>query len=207
MSVDVSESQSSQNLSPLSLQEMTEKFKEHKVVPDVIRRLPHSVLNVEYPGNVLVELGNELTPTKVKDIPHIEFEMEEGTYYVLIMTDPDAPSRSKPKFREWHHWLVANIHGESFDKGIEKGVTLSEYVGAGPPKGTGLHRYVFLLYKQPRKLTFDETRLTNKSGNGRAMFSTKKFASKYGLGDPIAGNFFQAQWDEYVPTLYKQLGE
>lgn len=46
------------------------------------------------------------------------------------MTDPDAPSRKEPKFREWHHWLVVNIPGND----VKKGETLSEYVGSGPPK-------------------------------------------------------------------------
>lgn len=46
------------------------------------------------------------------------------------MTDPDAPSRKEPKFREWHHWLVVNIPGND----ITKGDTLSEYIGSGPPK-------------------------------------------------------------------------
>ena len=49
------------------------------------------------------------------------------------VADPDAPSRADPKFREWHHWCVANIPGAD----ISKGEVLSEYVGAGPPKGTG----------------------------------------------------------------------
>lgn len=49
------------------------------------------------------------------------------------MTDPDAPSREDPKFREWHHWLVGNIPGSE----IAKGETLSAYVGSGPPQGTG----------------------------------------------------------------------
>jgi phosphatidylethanolamine-binding protein (PEBP) family uncharacterized protein len=31
-----------------------------------------------------------------------------------------------------------------------------------PPEGTGLHRYVFLIYKQNGKLEFDEPRLVNK---------------------------------------------
>lgn len=31
----------------------------------------------------------------------------------------------------------------------------SEYIGAGPPAGTGLHRYVFLLYKQKEREIFD----------------------------------------------------
>jgi len=52
--------------------------------------------------------------------------------------DPDAPSRADPKFREWHHWCVVNIPGTD----ISKGQVLSEYVGSGPPKGTGSYRQI-----------------------------------------------------------------
>jgi len=83
---------------------------------------------------------------------------------------------------------------------------MSQYVGAGPPKDTGLHRYVFLIYKQPGKLTCDEKRLTNTSGDGRGGWSAKTFANKYKLGNPVAGNFYQAEHDDYVPILYKKLG-
>lgn len=72
--------------------------------------------------------------------------------------------------------------------------------------GTGLHRYVFLVYKQPGPLEFDEPRLPF-SGENRGGFSIAKFADKYKLGDPIAGNLYQAEWDDYVPILYKELGE
>lgn len=176
-------------------------MEKHSVVPDVIDGLPQTILEVTYANNVVVDNGKELTPTKVKDKPAVKWPTEEGSFYLLIMTDPDAPSRQNPKFREWHHWLVGNIPGND----VSKGETLSEYIGAGPPKNTGLHRYVLLVFKQPGRLKFDEKKLTNKSGNGRGKFSTKKFAAKYKLGDPIAGNLFQAQWDSYVPTLYKQL--
>ncbi|XP_053125460.1 phosphatidylethanolamine-binding protein 4 isoform X2 [Hemicordylus capensis] len=33
----------------------------------------------------------------------------ENKEYVLIMVDPDAPSRATPKYRFWRHWLVSNI--------------------------------------------------------------------------------------------------
>lgn len=99
--------------------------------------------------------------------------------------------------------MVGNIPGGN----IDAGETLSAYVGAGPPQGTGLHRYVFLIYKQNEKLNFDEPRLTNTSGENRGGFSISKFAQKYKLGNPVAGNFYQAQWDDYVPILYKQLGD
>jgi len=51
----------------------------------------------------------------------------------MFFQDPDAPSRADPKFREWHHWLVGNVP----ETKISEGETLSEYVGSGPPEGTG----------------------------------------------------------------------
>ena len=69
----------------------------------------------------------------------------------------------------------------------------------------GLHRYVWLAYKQPGPLTCDEPRLTNRSGEHRGGFSIRRFAAKYQLGQPVAGNLYQAQWDDYVPKLYEQL--
>lgn len=52
---------------------------------------------------------------------------------MFLPTDPDAPSRENPKFGEWQHWLVGNVSGND----LAGGETLSEYVGSGPPKGTG----------------------------------------------------------------------
>lgn len=37
-------------------------------------------------------------------------------------------------------------------------------------------------------------------------FSIEKFAIKYDLGYPIAGNFFRAMYDNYVAQLFKTLG-
>ncbi|XP_014482061.1 PREDICTED: protein D2-like isoform X2 [Dinoponera quadriceps] len=184
------------------LSSMAQALQTHEVVPDVVDKVPADVLNVTYPNNLVVEIGKVLTPTQVKNQPEVQWSGEADVYYTLCMTDPDAPSRKEPKFREWHHWLVGNIP----ESDVSKGEVLSQYVGSGPPQGTGLHRYVFLLYKQPGKLTFDEKRLTNRSGENRGKFSIKNFATKYKLGDPIAGNMYQAEWDDYVPTLYKQLG-
>ena len=55
------------------------------------------------------------------------------TLYALFMMDPDAPSRKTPKKREWYHWAVLNIPGTN----VEKGETVAEYIGAGPPAEIG----------------------------------------------------------------------
>lgn len=150
-----------------------------------------------------VNQGNELTPTQVQQQPIVEWEASENNYYTLVMTDPDAPSRAKPKFREFRHWLVANIPGNK----VGEGEVIAAYVGSGPPQGTGLHRYIFLLYKQPGKLEIEEPRVANNSRRNRPNFRAAKFAEKYNLGAPIAGNFYQAQYDDYVPVVHKQLSQ
>ncbi len=45
----------------------------------------------------------------------------------------------------------------------------------------------------------------NRTRTGRVKFSIRNFAAEYNLGAPIAGNLFQAQYDDYVPILREQL--
>jgi phosphatidylethanolamine-binding protein (PEBP) family uncharacterized protein len=74
-----------------------------------------------------------------------------------ILKDPDTPVRGYN--REWQHWVVGNIPEDK----VPKGEILTEYVGPAPPKNTGSHRYVFLLYKQNQgSITFDERRIGNR---------------------------------------------
>ncbi|XP_034827646.1 protein D3-like [Maniola hyperantus] len=177
-------------------------FKSSKIVPDVVESPPKDIIELSYPSGAKAELGNELTPTQVKDQPTVSYTADPDSFYTLIFTDPDNYDGPELVYREWHHWLVVNIPGSN----VTKGEVLSGYIGSGPPEGTGIHRYVYILFKQPKKLNFDEKKLDNKSIDGRAAFSTKKFAEKYNLGTPVAGNFYRAQFDDYVPRLYKSLG-
>ena len=108
-------------------------MKKHCVVPDVVDVAPEVVAEVSYPSGVKVDLGNELTPTQVKDIQSVKWNANNNALYTLCMTDPGAPSRQDPKFREWHHWLVGNIPGGN----VDQGEILSAYVGSGPPRVQG----------------------------------------------------------------------
>lgn len=180
-----------------------EAFAEHEIVPDVLAVAPPGLVKVSYPSSGKeVHLGNELTPTQVKDQPTVSWEAEPGALYTLVMTDPDAPSRANPKMREWKHWVVINVPGSD----VASGETVAEYVSSAPPQKSGLHRYVFLVYKQSGKVQFDEPKLSNRNPN-RGKFRAAEFAEKYHLGSPVAGNFYQAQYDDYVPQVYAGLTE
>lgn len=172
------------------------------IVPDVIDCVPEETAKILYRSGVSVDCGNELTPTQVRNYPSVYWYAEHVYFYTLCLIDPDVPSRENPICREWQHWLVVNIPGNC----VSGGDILSEYIGARPQSETGLHRYVFLIYKQPQRCTFDEPCLGSDSYCYRDKFSIKNFACKYNLGNPIAANFFLAQFDCYVPILDKKLG-
>lgn len=83
------------------------------------------------------------------------------------MTDPDATSRLNPDLREIRHWLVLNIPECS----IEKGDEVIEFIGSGAQKDTGLHRYVFLVYKQKNgKISHNEPRSSNRLASYASQF-------------------------------------
>ncbi|ELK29481.1 Phosphatidylethanolamine-binding protein 1 [Myotis davidii] len=100
-----------------------------------------------------------------------------------------------PTFREWHQ---VNRKGN-----ISGGTDLSDHMGSGP-KGTGLHRYVWLVDEQPKPLKCDKPVLSNRSGDNRGKFKVASFCKKHKLRPPV-GSTYQAEWDDYVPKLYEQL--
>ena len=75
----------------------------------------------------------------MKDEPVISWNADSNSFYTVILSDPDAPSRATPAMREICHWVV-NIPGNQISKGELK----VGYIGSGAPQGTGLHRWVSL---------------------------------------------------------------
>nr|XP_054752562.1 protein D3-like [Lytechinus pictus] len=172
------------------------KWAELGLIPDVIDVAPPLRAEVIYQSGVSCDFGNELTPTQVKDMPHITFPSEEGALYTIIMIDWDTPEA----VRAIHHFMMVDVsNGDS-----KTGTVRSEYIGSGAPEGTGLHRYCFFVFKQPPGFKPDGPYLP-RSRERRKKFCLKRYAAENDLGDPVAGNFFQAQYDDYVPTQTAEL--
>ena len=64
---------------------------------------------------------------------------------------------------------------------------------------------MLLVFAQPGKISFNEKKLKNNSGQDRGSHKVNEFAKKYGLGNPIAGTFYLAEWDSYVPKVHERL--
>ena len=88
-------------------------------------------------------------------------DIESSGFYALVAVDPDAPSRLNPKFRSWLHWLKLNIPAADLMSGIatNDGDSFVRYNPPNPPKGSGPHRYVFILLHQKEKI--DENAVKN----------------------------------------------
>lgn len=77
-------------------------------------------------------------------------------------------------------------------------------VGALPGKSTGLHRFVFLVFEQPKgKIDFPDAVITERDAT-RTKFSVREFMAQYHFNQPIAINFFQAKYDASVVASTKR---
>lgn len=93
-------------------------------------------------NNLEIKNGIFLTPLESRIEPKIKYNAKPNSLYTLIMHDPDAVVGN------YFHWLVVNIPGDK----INNGDKIFKYKGPAPPKGSGIHRYMFLLYEQPERI-------------------------------------------------------
>ncbi|KMZ69483.1 Flowering locus T2 [Zostera marina] len=99
------------------------------------------------------------------------------------MVDPDAPNPSEPTLREYLHWLVTDIPGTT-DSNFVNVVELYD----SPRPTTGIHRFVFALFKQLGHGTVEP-----QPNQWRQNFCTREFAINYNLGLPVAVSYFNCQ--------------
>ncbi|KAF9387607.1 hypothetical protein CPB97_002323 [Podila verticillata] len=180
-----------------SLTSAVAALRKEEIIPEVVSEFEaRTTLAINYGNYNNAFLGNRLTVANTQDAPQLYFYSDSPTNkYTLIMTDPDAPSRKFPKLREYCHWVVSNIPaptpGQPAD--LAKGVVLSPYMGPAPPPETDLHRYTFLLYKQPATATAANTEtLYTRLPEKRHRFKARDFAARAGL-ELVGANFFQAE--------------
>src|SRR6267154_2064631 len=72
------------------------------------------------------------------------------------------------------------------------GLVVTNYVSPQPPVGTGLHRYVILLFSQPPSFS-PPANLSSPNVGIDLYFHLTDYISSSNLGKPIAGMFFEVQ--------------
>ncbi|XP_031699539.1 large ribosomal subunit protein mL38 [Anarrhichthys ocellatus] len=145
-----------------------------------------------------VHYGNRLTPTEASSVPQIAFDAEEGSLWTILLTCPDEHLLDNEA--EYVHWLVGNIPGGA----VQAGEELCHYMPPFPARGTGFHRYIYVLFKQDGPINFqEEVRPSPCHSLVDRSFKTMDFYRKHQDNMTPAGlSFFQCQWDESVTDTF-----
>ncbi|KAG5184326.1 phosphatidylethanolamine-binding protein [Tribonema minus] len=154
-------------------------------------------LKVEYHGKA-VTAGDHLTASHTKGEPAVSIEVDKpdasASRFTVVMVDPDAPSPDNPIFAEFLHWIAVDVPAnqalQKVKGGGGGGGEVVDYMGPAPPKG--VHRYVFLAYRQPHGTEpfLDAHAQKQLQSRGRKKFSHAAFAQERGLGAPAAATYF-----------------
>ncbi|KAK9291062.1 hypothetical protein L1049_009247 [Liquidambar formosana] len=162
---------------------MSEPLIVGRVIGDVLDSFTPSIkMSVTYNNNKQVCNGHEFYPSAVTSKPRVEIHGGDmRTFFTLVMTDPDVPGPSDPYLREHLHWIVTDIPGTT-DATFGREVVSYEI----PRPNIGIHRFVFVLFKQKRRQTVTPPSSTD-------HFNTRNFAAENDLGLPVAAVYFNAQ--------------
>jgi phosphatidylethanolamine-binding protein (PEBP) family uncharacterized protein len=155
----------------------------------------------------LVKDGQIIFPSVASATPCISFEDYSSVhnYYSLVLTDPDFPSRVNPLQREIVHWVVVNIPSNK----IDEGTTVLSYLPPCPPFSSGLHRYVFCLFRQTRILSEVEIVKSKEYFHGRMGIRSYEWVKAMDdalMSSPIGLEAFISEWDESVDKTHEELG-
>lgn len=194
---------------------LNESYTTHKIVPDVVDEFDtQGLLSVDYDNGNRVTLGNELAVDATQTTPQVLFTLnspnQDGTTelfepedkFMVVLTDPDAPSNHDHKWLEYCHWIAtdiplsppANKEDVIHTLDIANATQLVPYEGPAPPPSTGKHRYVFLLYKQAQAAKLPAPKDRPTWGTGVAGLGVRDWINKYGAGSKLLGvNFFYAK--------------
>eukprot|EP00931_Biecheleriopsis_adriatica_P054677 TRINITY_DN321_c0_g1_i2.p1 TRINITY_DN321_c0_g1~~TRINITY_DN321_c0_g1_i2.p1 ORF type:complete len:276 (-),score=53.18 TRINITY_DN321_c0_g1_i2:404-1156(-) len=148
----------------------------------------------------------ELSPEQTATCPKLKVTGLPGDIRkcVVIMTDPDAPSKDEPLFREFIHMVATEVPVTADGElQLEKGNVALPYVGPAPPYNSGLHRYIFLVYAQTGS---DPAAGLLAALSERGGKKAAKTALELDLGQPLVYGGFWAQWDESCDAAHEALG-
>lgn len=120
-----------------------------------------------------------------------------GKTYLALSLDLHAPFPSLPILGPILHGMQTGLTASSGSPQLGTDVSpIVRYVPPGPPPFSGPHRYVFLLYEEPAD--FDAKKF-KPQGEGqefprlqRIRFDINGFVKEAGLGDVLAGGWFES---------------
>ncbi|KAJ8716676.1 hypothetical protein PYW07_003303 [Mythimna separata] len=151
-------------------------------------------LNITSVGGTIVNDHNcdVLLPKQVFiEEPLFQYPLADSKkFYTLIMIDADAPPQFEGEF--YLHMVKSNIPGlalKSKESSKTVGIDYRGYKPPAPPRGTGLHHYLTVLYEQADGNNFLPT-----VPSTRHRFVLAKWLVGKNLCGPVAGTQFRTEF-------------
>ncbi|TMW54273.1 hypothetical protein DOY81_000628 [Sarcophaga bullata] len=175
--------------------------------------IPRVNLNIQYQATddtlVPVYNGNIIKPLEARQAPLVTFDGKSDpitgkpgssdSYWTLIATNPDGHFTANDK--EYVHWFIGNIPNGD----VQKGDVIMNYLPPFPPKGIGYQRFIFVLYKQNRKMDFNSLKLSagDYANLEKRTFKTYDFYRQHQDDITPAGlAFYQTNYDKSLTKFY-----
>ncbi|KAJ6554100.1 phosphatidylethanolamine-binding protein [Mycena sp. CBHHK59/15] len=189
-----------------SFSALTTALTASRLVPDVLPAgfRPSALLSITLPTGA-APLGAEVPLADTVDAPGIAIAaaptdddidaaglVKGETRYTLAMLDPDAPSAAQPTSSQFRHWVITGLTltGDPTVPALQPTPAANAYRPPGPPKGSGLHRYTFVLYREPPNFSLpaDASEL-DPAIEARRRWNAVKFGEQYGL-EIVGASFY-----------------
>ncbi|GJE91793.1 PEBP-like protein [Phanerochaete sordida] len=183
-----------------SLKAVEAAFKKANITKDLqITFKPSVLLDVIWPEpgfTVPTRTGETLQQNETAGPPRFAVHgiLPEVHKFVVAAVDPDALTPQNPNVSQIRHLLQGNVVrgptvGFRTHLLVNETPAVTDWIQPAPGAGSAPHRYVFLLYKQPKGYNNQTFVAPNDSIPAREFFNISQFAQEVGMGDPIAGSF------------------
>ena len=152
------------------------------------------MLSCQYGSQQL--LSNVDSPTVPASAPVISTSSPMNGDYLFALVDPDAESPQNPNISQYLHFLQPGLTFPSSSSAPAasypatfNSAPIVPYTQPAPPSFSTAHRYIGLLFSQPRNFTVP-TNFQQYNATYRMFFNITTFAAEAGLGAPVLANYF-----------------
>uniref|UniRef100_A0A1B0G4S4 Large ribosomal subunit protein mL38 n=1 Tax=Glossina morsitans morsitans TaxID=37546 RepID=A0A1B0G4S4_GLOMM len=201
---------------PYDVRIIADHYGVYKDLFDLAYFVPRVNLDIQYHLDNGIDIpvynGNVIKPFEARETPSVQFDgktdpitgkpSNSQSLWCLLATNPDSNPAAQNK--EIVHWFIANIpNGE-----VNKGEVLIDYLQPFPPKGIGFQRFVFVLYKQNKRIDFNNFKIDKMSNNNleKRTFKTLDFYRQYQDDITPAGlAFYQTDYDNSLTKFYHEV--
>lgn len=148
--------------------------------------------------------GGILAAQAVRSAPAVSYKAYTEAVtgmHTLLLVDPDEPCRTQPTDREHILWAVTNIPGTE----VSQGEVLLSYEPPAPAFNSGLHRCIFMLYKQTHAFTTEEVHAAREQLSVRTGLRSCAWVRAQGnklQAIPVGLEAFLVEWDDSVDALH-----